>query len=118
MTLTEPLKMIGPSSQMELSGIIDYPKQLVDAKLQASLPIGGNLTLITALTAGLPAAAGVYLASKIFKKQFKQVSTIQYVISGDLNSPMVKTESTSGRTDDDASIAEGPIGALNSKGSD
>jgi uncharacterized protein YhdP len=89
MTLTEPLKMTGPSSQMELSGVIDYPKQLVDANLEASLPIGGNLTLITALTAGLPAAAGVYLASKIFKKQFKQVSTIKYTISGDLNNPNI-----------------------------
>jgi uncharacterized protein (TIGR02099 family) len=118
MTLTEPLKMIGPSSQMELSGIIDYPKQLVDAKLQASLPIGGNLTLITALTAGLPAAAGVYLVSKIFKKQFKQVSTIQYVISGDLNNPAVKTENTSASAADDASIAEGSMGVLNSKDSD
>lgn len=94
MTLTKPLKMEGPSSQMELSGVIDYPKQSVDAKLEASLPLAGNLTLITALTAGLPVAAGVYIASKIFKKQLKQVSTIKYTISGDLNNPSVNLEKT------------------------
>jgi uncharacterized protein YhdP len=92
MTLTQPIKMQGPSSQMELSGGINYPKQTVDAKLEASLPIGGNLTLLAALTAGLPVAAGVYIASKIFKKQLKLVSTIKYTISGDLNNPTVDIE--------------------------
>jgi uncharacterized protein (TIGR02099 family) len=117
MTLTKPLKMTGPSSQMKLSGVIDYPNQSVDAKLEASLPIGGNLTLITALTAGLPAAAGVYLASKIFKKQFKQVSTINYTISGDLNNPNIETQNakdTSAINADETSIAEDPTSSLNS----
>ncbi len=92
MTLTQPLKMQGPSSLMELSGVIDYPKQTVDANLEASLPLGGNLTLIAALTAGLPVAAGVYIASKIFKKQLKLASTIKYNITGDLNNPTIGTE--------------------------
>ena len=94
MTLTEPLTMKGPSSDMMLSGVVDYPQQTVDANLEASLPIGGNLTLITALTAGLPAAAGVYIVSKIFKKQLNQVSSINYTISGDLNNPDVDVEQT------------------------
>jgi uncharacterized protein (TIGR02099 family) len=116
MTLTKPLKMTGPASQMELSGSIDYPKQLVDAQLEASLPIGGNLTLITALTAGLPAAAGVYIASKIFKKQFKQVSTIKYTISGDVNSPLIEIQSAK-----DASVTKtgdaAPVRSIESNGS-
>ncbi len=94
MTLTEPLTMKGPSSQMTLSGVVDYPRQTVDANLEASLPIGGNLTLITALAAGLPVAAGVYIVSKIFKKQLNRVSSINYTISGDLNNPDVNVEQT------------------------
>lgn len=102
MTLTEPVKMKGPSSEMELSGVIDYPKQTVDAKLEAFLPIGGNLTLITALTAGLPVAAGVYIVSKIFNKQIKQVSTIKYTISGDLNNPSVNVEKAKAASEADS----------------
>lgn len=100
MTLTEPLVMKGPSSEMKLSGVVDYPRQTVDANLEASLPIGGNLTLITALTAGLPVAAGVYIASKIFKKQLNQVSSINYTISGNLNDPDVNVEKTEAKKEE------------------
>jgi uncharacterized protein (TIGR02099 family) len=104
MTLTKPVKMKGPSSEMELSGVIDYPKQTVDAKLEASLPLAGNLTLIAALTAGLPVAAGVYVASKIFNKQIKLVSTIRYTISGDLNNPSVNVEKPKAASEADSII--------------
>ncbi|MEO0442515.1 MAG: AsmA-like C-terminal region-containing protein, partial [Pseudomonadota bacterium] len=90
--MAEPIEVIGPSSRMTLSGMIDYPQQTVDAKLVATLPIGGNLTVVTALLGGLPAAAGVYLVSKLFEKQVDQVSSINYKITGAWNQLDVQVE--------------------------
>jgi uncharacterized protein YhdP len=87
----KPITVKSPSSKFTLSGVVDYNAKVVDADLVATLPIGGNLTLATALASGLPAAAGIYIVSKIFGKQLDEVSSINYKISGDLKSPQVAT---------------------------
>ena len=60
----------------------------------------------------------VIVSPEIFAVIKAGFATIQYVISGDLNNPAVKTENTSASAADDASIAEGSMGVLNSKDSD
>ncbi len=90
--LSEPLTMKGPSSTLILSGLIDYPLETVDARLTATLPVGGNLTVVAALAGGLPAAAGVYLVSKLFEKQVAKVSSINYTINGNWDNPIVKVD--------------------------
>ena len=37
----------------------------IDGVLVTTLPVGGNLTFAAALAAGLPVAAGVYIAGKL-----------------------------------------------------
>jgi uncharacterized protein (TIGR02099 family) len=90
--LIEPLEMRGPSSKMTLTGMIDYPAQTVDAELMATLPVGGNLTMLAALTGGLPIAAGVFVLSKLFGKQLDKAASVAYRISGDINEPVVTVE--------------------------
>jgi uncharacterized protein (TIGR02099 family) len=86
----EPIIVKSPSSKFIFSGEVDYNQKNIDADLVATLPIGGNLTLATALASGLPAAAGIYIVSKIFGKQFDEVSSINYKISGNLKKPEVE----------------------------
>ncbi|NIQ94350.1 MAG: hypothetical protein GWN87_09155, partial [Desulfuromonadales bacterium] len=40
-----------------------------------------------ALAGGLPTAAGVYVASKIFEKEVNRLSSAVYTVEGDWNNP-------------------------------
>lgn len=86
----EPLFLKGPSSEFTMAGLIDYPNESIDTVLVTTLPVGGNLTFAAAFAAGLPAAAGVYIVSKIFKPQVDKVSSLTYAIKGSWNNPDVK----------------------------
>ncbi|MFL0796990.1 MAG: hypothetical protein K6L73_05815 [Cellvibrionaceae bacterium] len=89
-TLASPLKVDTPSSELEMMGVIDMNKETLDAELTATLPVGGNLAMIGAIAGGLPAAIGVYVVSKIFKKQVKKVASVHYSIKGEWDDPKVE----------------------------
>ncbi len=86
----EPLQVRSPSSRLQLVGRVDLNEETLDARLVATLPVAGNLTFLTALAAGLPAAAGVYIVSKLFEKQVDQATSISYRIRGDWDDPKIK----------------------------
>lgn len=86
----EPLLVRSPSSRMQLMGRIDLVNETLDARLVATLPVASNLTFLTALVGGLPAAAGVYLVSKLFERQVDQATSVSYRISGDWDDPKIK----------------------------
>ncbi|HEY7886563.1 MAG TPA: AsmA-like C-terminal region-containing protein, partial [Cellvibrionaceae bacterium] len=88
--ITEPVVMESPSSQMQISGRMDLLNEQLDTRLVATLPVTGNLTVITALAAGLPAAAGVFLISKIFESEMRKMASVSYTISGDWDEPDVR----------------------------
>lgn len=90
--LDTPLVMRSPSSSIQLSGLINLEDELLDTRLVATLPVVGNLTLITALTAGLPAAAGVYLVSKLFEEQIDKASSLTYSMKGTWTEPELSFE--------------------------
>ena len=87
---TEPLQMSSPSSQLQMAGSINLVDETIDSRLVATLPVAGNLTFLAALATGLPAAAGVYVVSKIFKKQVDQATSISYRIRGSWDEPEMK----------------------------
>jgi len=87
MTFTEPLSVKTPSSRLQLAGKLDLEKEKIDARLVATLPVVGSYTFFTALVTGLPAAAGIYVASKLFKKQVDRATSISYSIRGDWSEP-------------------------------
>jgi uncharacterized protein (TIGR02099 family) len=86
----EPLLVRSPSSRMQLVGGVDLLEETLDARLVATLPVAGNLTFLTALVGGLPAAAGVFIVSKLFERQVDQATSISYRISGDWDEPRVR----------------------------
>lgn len=90
MRLNPNLDIDGLSSKFTLTGVADFPKDRVDMELAATLPIGSNLPWVAALVGGLPAAAGVYIASKVFEKQVDRFSSAVYGITGSWRDPQVK----------------------------
>ena len=80
--LQEPLKMKMPSGRMSMAGNFDLINETVDARLVATLPVATNLPWVVALLGGLPAAAGVYLTSKLVEKQVDRLSSISYKVAG------------------------------------
>jgi uncharacterized protein (TIGR02099 family) len=92
MAFNKPLVVDGVSSEMRLSGTIDVGKKWLDTEMVVTLPIGSNLPWIAAMAVNLPAAAGVYVISKILKRQVNKLSSAVYSLKGDWDNPAVKFE--------------------------
>ena len=84
-SLRDPLRMNMPSGRMSMAGDFDMLNEQVDGRLVATLPVATNLPWVVALMGGLPAAAGVYVTSKLVEKQVDRLSSISYEISGSLD---------------------------------
>ncbi|MDG1818592.1 MAG: AsmA-like C-terminal region-containing protein [Porticoccaceae bacterium] len=81
-SLRDPLRMKMPSGRMSMAGDFDLLNEQVDGRLVATLPVATNLPWVVALMGGLPAAAGVYVTSKLVEKQVDRLSSISYKLSG------------------------------------
>jgi uncharacterized protein (TIGR02099 family) len=77
-------------SSFQFSGVSDVAAQSLEGELVATLPVASNLPWVAALTASLPIAAGVYVMSKVFKKQMNRLSSAVYEIRGSWDDPQVK----------------------------
>jgi uncharacterized protein YhdP len=67
---------------MTMAGDFDLVNETVDARLVATLPVATNLPWVVALMGGLPAAAGVFVTSKLVEKQVDRLSSISYDVTG------------------------------------
>ena len=81
-SLRDPLKMNMPSGRMSMAGDFDLVNETVDTRLVATLPVATNLPWLVALMGGLPAAAGVFVTSKLVEKQVDRLSSISYDVTG------------------------------------
>ena len=81
-----------PSGRMAISGNIDVLNETADATLIATLPVATNLPWLVALMGGVPAAAGVYITSKIVEEQMDRLSSIRYSIEGKWDELEVKAQ--------------------------
>lgn len=88
-TLKDELHVKAPSSDIKLKGWADVNRDKVDMVMGVSLPLATNLPWVVALAAGLPAAAGVYVISKLLKKQVSTLFSAVYRVKGNLNEPEV-----------------------------
>ena len=86
----EPLVVQTPSSGMQMAGTINLRNETLNTRLVATLPVAGNVTVYAVLAAGLPAAAGIYVMSKLFKKQVDQATSVSYSIKGSWDEPKMR----------------------------
>ncbi|MBY6210566.1 DUF3971 domain-containing protein [Microbulbifer agarilyticus] len=85
-----PIQVEGPTSELQMAGRVNLQREDLNLTLVATLPVGNNLAFVAALAGGLPAAAGVYLISKVFKKQVDRVASVSYRINGAWSEPEVR----------------------------
>lgn len=87
------LTVKGSSSEIRIAGRVDFIEKTIDGQMVVILPLGSNLPWIAAaLAGGLPAAASVYVASKVLKKQVDVLSSAVYNISGGWDNPEIRFE--------------------------
>ncbi|HCD6622363.1 TPA: TIGR02099 family protein [Pseudomonas aeruginosa] len=85
----EPLKLEGPSSNLELNGTLDLAHDRVDAKLLVTLPLTNNLTL-AALIVGGPAVGGaVFVVDKLLGDRVSRFASVQYSVKGPWQDPKI-----------------------------
>lgn len=87
--LTEPLIVESSSSYIQLAGTIDMANEQLDSELVVTLPVASNVALATAVVVGLPAALGVYVMSKLFKKQVDRASSFNVEVTGGWEAPKI-----------------------------
>ena len=88
-TTREPLKVTGPSSNLELQGQLDMANDRIDAKLLVTLPVSNNLPL-AALIVGAPAIGGaLFVADKLLGDKVARFATVQYRVEGPWQSPEI-----------------------------
>lgn len=90
--IQEPIIVKGPSSRLQFAGKIDWEDESLDTSLVATLPVGNNVALATGLLVSWPAAAGVYLASKLFSNQVDKVASVSYSMTGSWADPQMNFE--------------------------
>ena len=92
MQFDQPLVVSGPSSQLTMRGDFDLDNNEIDAELVVALPLTGDLPWMVALAlpGGVPIAAGVYVAGRVFEQQLESLTSAVYHISGSLDEPEVR----------------------------
>ena len=85
----EPLRVVGPSSTMELNGELDMANDRIDAKLLVTLPVTNNLPL-AALIVGAPAVGGaLFIADKLLGDRVARFASVQYKVKGNWQNPEI-----------------------------
>jgi uncharacterized protein (TIGR02099 family) len=85
----EPLRVVGPSSTLELNGKLDMARDQIDAKLLVTLPVTNNLPL-AALIVGAPAIGGaLFVADKLLGDRVARFASVQYSVKGSWQNPEI-----------------------------
>lgn len=84
------LDVMGTTSRFQFKGVSEVATRTMDGELVATLPVANNLPWVAALAGGLPVAAGVFVVSKVFEKQFDALSSAVYRIEGNWDDPEIR----------------------------
>ncbi|MFP3680084.1 YhdP family protein [Pseudomonas sp. SIMBA_041] len=85
----EPIRMTGPSSNVELDGTLNLVGDQIDAKLLVSLPVTNNLP-IAALIVGAPAVGGaLFLIDKLIGDRVSRFASVKYTVKGPWKEPQI-----------------------------
>jgi len=78
-----------PSVYVQANGRVGLAKEDYDMQLLVSPQLGGNIALLSALS-NPAAGAVVFLAQKVFKKQFDQAIVYTYSVDGPWKEPVIE----------------------------
>ncbi|WP_223516499.1 YhdP family protein [Pseudomonas sp. GL-B-19] len=85
----EPIRMTGPSTNLELDGTLNLVGDRIDAKMLVTLPVTNNLP-IAALLVGAPAVGGaLFLIDKLIGDRMARFASVQYTVKGPWKDPKI-----------------------------
>ncbi len=86
----KPLKLSGPSADMELQGRFSLVEKNLDQRMKVTLPLAENVSL-TALLLSAPQVAGAaFLIEKLVGKQLRKFTASNYSVTGSWDDPVIE----------------------------
>ncbi len=76
-----------PSSRITIDGRINLINETIDADMLVNVPLGQNLSVLAGILGAWPIAVSTYIASRIFKDQMDEFTTVLYRLEGPWENP-------------------------------
>jgi len=93
---SQPIKITGSSSDLELKGKLDILKSNIDASLNVKMPLTSNLPLAAIIAGFSPAVGGaLFIADKVIGGKVSKIASVNYTITGNIEDPQFKLVSKS-----------------------
>ncbi len=81
-----------PSSRITIDGRINLINETIDADMLVNVPLGQNLSVLAGILGAWPIAVSTYIASRIFKDQMDEFTTVLYRLEGPWENPTSRFE--------------------------
>jgi len=106
----ENLLIRGPSSTINVDGELNLQDETIAADVLVNLPLGQNVSVVAGILGAWPIAITTYVASRIFRDQLENFTTVLYRLEGPWDDPQAGFE------DDNQAVEEAmeEVGVLNS----
>ncbi|WP_313738596.1 YhdP family protein [Pseudomonas sp.] len=85
----EPIRMTGPSSDIEIDGTLDMVRERVVANVKVALPVTNNLPL-AALLVGAPVVGGaLFIVDRLLGDRVARFASVNYRVVGPMKEPKI-----------------------------
>ncbi|MDG2176105.1 MAG: YhdP family protein [Gammaproteobacteria bacterium] len=77
----------GPSSRIMIDGEIDLNNETIDADMLVNVPLSQNLSVLAGILGAWPIAVSTFIASRLFRNQMDDFTTVVYRLEGPWDNP-------------------------------
>ncbi|MEK9647684.1 MAG: AsmA-like C-terminal region-containing protein, partial [Gammaproteobacteria bacterium] len=78
----------GPSSRITIDGELDLVNETIDANMLVNIPFSQNVSVLAGILGAWPIAVSTYIASRIFRNQMDEFTTVVYRLEGPWDNPV------------------------------
>ena len=78
----------GPSSRITIDGELDLVNETIDADMLVNIPFSQNVSVLAGILGAWPLAVSTYIASRIFRNQMDEFTTVVYRLEGPWDNPV------------------------------
>ena len=109
----ENLLIRGPSSTIHVDGQINLVNETIAADVLVNLPLGQNVSVVAGILGAWPIAITTYVASRIFRDQLENFTTVLYRLDGPWDDPQAGFAEDNQEIEEALEEALGVVGELN-----
>ncbi len=110
----ENLLIRGPSSTINVDGELNLVDETIAADVLVNLPLGQNVTVVASILGAWPIALTTYVASRIFRDQLENFTTVLYRLEGPWDDPQAGFEDDNQEIEEALEDALDVVGEINS----